>query len=94
MNAIRSYTGYSRFGPSVCAAIIAAIFLAGCSPKAPTSEVTAQGGSAVGPSPKGRLALPGTAGAVNPPEGQPNHMSPAMQAQLQQYQALAAANKK
>jgi len=74
--------------------MIAAILLAGCSPKAPTSEVTALGGPAPGPAPKGKLMLPGTAGAVNPPEGQPNHMSPAMEAQLRQYQALAPTNKK
>ena len=66
--------------------VLTATFMAGCSPKADTTSGGGSGSGSTGPAP---IAKPGAQiGANNPPPGQPNHMSPEMQAQLQHYQSM------
>jgi hypothetical protein len=81
---------------SVAAAALAALTFAailsvsGCGPKPdPTAAATVSPQSA-GPVVAAPPAKPGAViGAGNPPAGQPGHMTPAMIAQMQHYQALA-----
>lgn len=65
-------------------AILIATFASGCSPK-PTTESGPSGSTTAAPAAKPGAKI----GENNPAPGQPNHMSPEMQAQMQRYQDAA-----
>jgi hypothetical protein len=76
--------GFARRLTGGAALIALMVWTAGCS-KNPAQSGTPAGGTG-GPAP---IAKPGAKiGENNPPAGQPNHMSPEMQAQLQHYQSM------
>lgn len=65
--------------------ILMSAFASGCSSRTATETSTSGQPASTGPAP---VAKPGAkVGENNPAPGQPNHMSPEMQAQLQRYQS-------
>ena len=87
---LKRYAGISFLAVGVVLGVVLTLIGTGCTKSAPTGPTPLPGGNAGGPAP---VAKPGAPiGANNPPAGQPNHMSPEMQAQLQHYQSMGQNN--
>ena len=68
---------------------LAALSAGGCGPKEAAIPVTNTGPKVIAPpaNPNSKI------GENNPPPGQPNHMSPEMQAQMERYRAAGKGGK-